>query len=53
MASGRAGLAEGAVMSDEMQDGNEGMVTCQHCQQQFASQDELDRHMQEQHADKM
>ena len=34
---------------DEQQGGNEGMMTCPTCQQQFATQEELDRHVQEQH----
>ena len=36
-------------MGQQMQGGNEGMMTCPTCQQQFSSQDELDKHMQEQH----
>ena len=36
-------------MSDQMQGGNDGTVTCTHCQQRFASPEELDRHVQEQH----
>jgi len=28
-----------------------GMVTCSHCGQTFATQEELDRHMQETHPD--
>jgi uncharacterized C2H2 Zn-finger protein len=29
------------------------MMTCEHCGQTFPSQEELDRHMQETHPDKM
>jgi hypothetical protein len=40
-------------MVSDMQGGNEGMVKCQHCDQSFNIQQELDDHMQQQHADKM
>jgi hypothetical protein len=53
-AAGHEGLHRGREPEvSDMQGGNEGMVKCQHCDQSFATQQELDDHMQQQHADKM
>jgi uncharacterized C2H2 Zn-finger protein len=38
-------------MDDQMQGGDEGIVTCPTCQQMFASQEELVAHMKQAHGD--
>lgn len=38
-------------MDDQMQGGDEGIVTCPTCQETFASQEELVAHMKQVHGD--